>query len=169
MSKTYKNSDDIKRKLREIKKFEIKLRSNNLYSNNLYMQKNINKSSASSRGSSRIELVWNKFFDLKNSFNKDVKYTIDELSLMTKEEFLDIIEEYFYHVYYWYYKERGIADNSLIDIDILTELGLPMDSNYDDVIKAFRDHVKAYHPDNGGDVSKFLKVMESYNKFRADM
>ena len=144
MPKPYKNSDEIKRKLREIKKQEIKIRSDSR------------------------ELVWNKFFNLKGSSNKDAKYTIEELSLMNKDEFSDIIEEYFYHVYYWYYKERGIADNSFLDIDILTELGLPMDSNYDDVIKSFREQVKAYHPDNGGDVGKFLEIMESFNKFRAD-
>jgi hypothetical protein len=157
MTTPYKNRDEIKRKLREIKKLEIKIRSNNLKSHK-----------ASTFHKNGIELVWNRFFYLKDSSDKDVKYTLDMLSLMTKEKFADVIEEYFYHVYYWYYKERGIADNSFIDIDILTELGLPMDSNYDDVIKSFRERVKAYHPDNGGDVGKFLDIMESFNKFRAD-
>lgn len=145
MSKPYKNSDDLKRKLREIKRFELKIRSDNR------------------------DLVWNKFFSLKNSANKDVKYTFDTLSLMTKEELAAIIEEYFYHVYYWYYKERGMVDNSFIDIDILTELGLPIDSDYNDVIRTFREKVKTYHPDNGGDVGKFLAIMESYNKFKAEV
>jgi hypothetical protein len=145
MSKPYKNSDDLKRKLREIKRFELKIRSDNR------------------------DLVWNKFFSLKNSANKDVKYTFDTLSLMNKEELAAIIEEYFYHVYYWYYKERGMVDNSFIDIDILTELGLPIDSDYNDVIRTFREKVKTYHPDNGGDVGKFLAIMESYNKFKAEV
>ena len=145
MSKPYKNSDDLKRKLREIKRFELKIRSDNR------------------------DLVWNKFFSLKNSANKDVKYTFDTLSLMTKEELAAIIEEYFYHVYYWYYKERGMVDNSFIDIDILTELGLPINSDYNDVIRTFREKVKSYHPDNGGDVDKFLAIMESYNKFKAEV
>ena len=145
MSKPYKNIDDLKRKLREIKRFELKIRSDNR------------------------DLVWNKFFSLKNSANKDVKYTFDTLSLMNKEELAAIIEEYFYHVYYWYYKERGMVDNSFIDIDILTELGLPIDSDYNDVIRTFKEKVKTYHPDNGGDVGKFLAIMESYNKFKAEV
>lgn len=48
MSKAYKSIDDLKRKLREIKKFEHKIRSEN-------------------NGSSEPDLVWNKFFDLKNN------------------------------------------------------------------------------------------------------
>ena len=158
MANPYKNVDDIKRKLRELKKLESKIHSYNLQPD---------KKSATYKNSS--DLVWNKFFDLKNSSDKEAKYSIDELSLMTKVEFTGIINEYFYHVYYWFYKERGIADNSLINIDILTELGLPLDSAYEDVLRAFREHVKAYHPDNGGDVTKFLEIMESYNKFRTEI
>lgn len=149
MPGAYKNSDDIKRKLREIKKLELKIRSDNCASHN-------------------IELVWNNFFDLKDKSNTNVRYTIDMLSSMTRDEFADVIKEFFYYVYYRYYKERGIADNSFIDVNILTRLGLPIDSSYEDVIRAFREHVKAYHPDNGGDVGKFLDIMDSYNRFRAD-
>lgn len=167
MPKHYKSSDEIKHKLREIKKIEIKIRSDNNNIHNYNFGKNVHIASASHKR--KRELVWNKFFDLKDSSNKNARYTLKDLSLMTKEEFTDVIEEYFYHVYYWYYKERGIADNSFIDIDILTELGLPMDSSYDDVIRTFREQVKTYHPDNGGDVGKFLEIMESYNKFRADI
>lgn len=149
MPKSYKKSDDIKRKLREIKKFEIKIRSDKSNSHN-------------------NDLVWNKFFHLKSSINKHAKYSLEDLSFMTKDEFAAIIEEYFYHVYYRYYKERGMADDSFIDVDILSNLGLPMDSDYDDVIRSFRDHIKAYHPDNGGDVGKFLEIMDSYNNFRTE-
>ena len=151
MSKDYKSIDDLKRKLREIKKFEHKIRSEN-------------------NGSSEPDLVWNKFFDLKNNPKKDVKYSLDILTLMSKEEFEDAIEEYFYHVFYWYYKERGLADSSFIDIDILTELGLPMDADYGDVIRSFRERVKAYHPDNdGGDAAKFREIMECYSNFKAGL
>lgn len=147
MPGAYKSRDDIKRKLREIKRFELKVRSDNYKSYN-------------------IDLVWDKFFDLKDYSNKNVRYTIDKLSLMTKEEFADVIKEYFYQVYCRFYSERGMADTTFIDIDILNKLGLSMDSGYDDVIKAFREHVKDYHPDNGGDVDKFLEIMDSYNRFR---
>lgn len=170
MSKAYNNIDDIKRKLREIKKYEIKLRSGNptyAYKEGVHMD--IHNSSVKQKNSTGMKLVWNKFFDLKNSTNKVARYTLDEMSLMTKNELIDIIEEYYYYLYFYYYKEKGIADYSLIDVDILTELGLPFDSDYDDVIRSFKNHVKAYHPDNGGDVSKFIKIMESYERFKAGL
>lgn len=167
MTRAYKNIDDLKRKLREIKKFELKIRSEipgAYYSDS---QDYTCRPYSSDNDVSDADLVWGKFFDLKNSSNKNVKYTLNKLLLMTKEEFSEVIEEYFYHVFYRYYKEKGLADSSFIDIDILTELGLPMNAGYDDVIRSFRVRVKAYHPDNGGDSAKFIELMERYNRFRA--
>lgn len=169
MPPNHKRYDEIKRKVRELKKFELRIRTNNFNSHSFNTQitfKEFDKTYI--RDHNKVDLVWNIFFDLKEGSRKNVKYTIEQLYSMTKDEFKDIIEEYFYHVYYRYYKENGLADSSFINIDILTELGLPMDSNYDDVIKGFKEHVKAYHPDNGGDVNKFLEIMESYNNFRIE-
>lgn len=164
-----KRYDEIKRKVRELKKSELRIRTNNFSSHSYDKQGRINEFGTTYVGAhNNPDLVWNKFFDLKEGSEKNIRYTIEQLYNMTKDEFKNIIDEYFYHVYYWYYKESGLADNSLINIDILTELGLPMDSDYDDVIRGFKEHVKAYHPDNGGDVNKFLEIMESYNNFRIE-
>ena len=57
--------DEIKRKLRELKKLEMKIRSTNID-----LQKNSKKSL---REFVNTELIWNKFFDLKNETTKDVK------------------------------------------------------------------------------------------------
>jgi hypothetical protein len=153
--------DEIKRTLRELKKFELRIRSNNFNSNqNLSRVYKINPDN--------MDLVWNKFFDPKEDSVKNVKYTLEQLFLMTKEEFKDIINEYFYHIYYWYYKESGLADNNFVDMDLLTKLGLPIDANHEDIIRCFKELVKSYHPDNGGDVGKFIDIMESYNIFKSE-
>lgn len=157
----HKKCDEIKRKLRELKKFEMKVASNTL---NIYSQAN-----KAYKESQNINLIWNKFFDLKENSSKNVKYTIHQLSLMSKDKLKDIINEYFYHVYYHYYKDSLMSSSSFVDIDLLTQLGLPMNSDLEDVIKSFRELVKKNHPDNGGDVAKFLEIMESYNSFRAEI
>ncbi len=80
---------------------------------------------------------------------------------MTKEEFKDVINEYFYHVYYWCYKESGFIDNYIVDSEILTQLGLPI-TDTSEIKKKFRELAKIYHPDNGGDSDKFNALMEEY-------
>lgn len=147
----YKNNDEIKRKLRGLKKLEMKVRLNSLELN----------SKKSFRNSKNIELVWDKFFDLKGESTKAVKYTINQLSLMTKVEFKDVINDYFYHVYYWCYKESGFIDNYIVDSEILTQLGLPIIET-SEIKKKFRELAKIYHPDNGGDSDKFNTLMKQY-------
>ena len=151
--------DEIKRKLRELKKLEMKLRSSNFD-----LQKN---SKNSLREAENTELVWNKFFDLKNEAGKNVKYSIMELSEMTKDEFKDVITEYFYYVYYSFYKESGLTDFSIIDIEILTQLGFPIYADNIEIKKKFRELAKTYHPDNGGDSAKFIEIMKQYNNLKS--
>lgn len=150
--------DDIKRKLRELKKLEMKIRSTNFD-----LQKNSKKSF---REFENTELVWNKFFDLKNETTKNVKCSIMELSKMTKDEFKDVISEYFYYVFYSSYKESDLSDYSIIDTEILIQLGLPIYADNADIKRRFREFAKTYHPDNGGDSDKFIEMMEKYKNFR---
>jgi len=155
-----KNIEDLKRKLRALKKFEIKIRFGNIPNNMLYNYKPLNNRNANP------DLVWTKFFDLKDSTTSNVKYNIKKLASMTKDEIKNVINEYFYHMFYCYCKENGYTDKTLIDIGLLTSLGLPYDSDYEDVIKKFKELIKTYHPDNGGDSGKFLEIMESYNRLK---
>ncbi|WP_455717462.1 J domain-containing protein [Anaerosporobacter sp.] len=146
--------DEIKRKLRELKKLEMKIRSTNFD-----LQKNNKKSLCKFENT---ELVWNKFFDLKNETTKNVKYSIMELSEMTKDEFKDVISEYFYYVYYSCYKESALSDYSIIDTENLIQLGLPIYADNTEIKRKFRELAKTYHPDNGGDSAKFIEIMEKY-------
>ncbi len=150
--------DEIKRKLRELKKLEMKIRSTNID-----LQKNSKKSS---REFVNTELIWNKFFDLKNETTKDVKYSIIDISKMTKDEFKDVISEYFYYVYFGCYKENELQDYSIIDTEILMQLGLPIYSDNAEIKRKFREFAKTYHPDNGGDSSKFIEIMQKYKDFK---
>lgn len=153
------NCDEIKRKLRELKKLEIKLCPYNLEAQ---------KSSMKSRNEHHAaELVWNKFFDLKDDCSKNVKYAISRLLLMNKEEFKKVINEYLYYVYYHYYIESEITDNTYIDPELFTQLGLPMNSNINDVKRKLRELAKTYHPDNGGDSSKFIEIIEKYKSIKS--
>ena len=155
MPQVYRNNDEIKRKLRELKKLEMKVRLNSLE-----LQINSKKSF---RNSKNIELVWDKFFDLKGESTKVVKYTINQLSLMTKDEFKEVINEYFYHVYYWCYKESGLTDRYIVDSEILIQMGLPI-IDTSEIKKKFRELAKIYHPDNGGDSDTFNALMDEYRK-----
>jgi len=161
MPSCYKNIDDLKRKLRALKKFEMKIRFEN--------RKNIKKGKGNSysySGNDNMELVWNSFFDLKDSAKTNAKYNIKTLSAMTKDEIKNAINEYLCHLFYCFCRENGDSYDLLTDLDLLTALGLPSYSDYEDVIKKFKELIKTYHPDNGGDAEKFLEIMKKYKNFK---
>lgn len=148
MSDNYFNYDEIKRKIRKLKKLEVKIRFGNI----------------SLESSNNACLVWDEFFNLKELSKNNVKYSIDRLATMNKDEFKDVISEYFFIVYYRFYRENGIINVHLYDPYILTQMGLPFDSEIDDVKKRFRELAKKYHPDTGGDNTKFIELMGNYKK-----
>lgn len=144
----------MKRKIRELKKLEIKLREKNNHSNN-DGSKHVNIQNS--------DLIWNKYFNEKS---KESKYNIQELLRMSKEEFKDVITEYFYYLYHSLYQESGLADESYIDIELLTSLGLPIYTDYNELKRKFRELAKKNHPDNGGDRQKFIELMEQFKNIR---
>lgn len=85
---------------------------------------------------------------------------------MTKEEFKDAIDQYFYHVYYWYYKEGGVTDDVITNPDLLIQFGLPIDADIAELKRKFRELAKRYHPDNGGDSDKFMEIIEKYKNLK---
>lgn len=155
MPQIYYNYDEIKRKLRELKKLEIKLREkqSSLWNNRIKSPSNFQNT----------DLIWNKFFSVSS---KDAKYSIIELSKMTKEEFKEVITEYICYVYYSLYNESGFSDNVNLDIETLADLGLPVYADQNEIKRRFRELAKESHPDNGGDSQKFIKLMEQFKKFK---
>lgn len=144
------NADEIKHKLRNFKKQEIKIRFNNV--------------GKSSNIPSNIKLVWDEFFNLKIDNNEKAKYTLNQVVAMTKSEFKELISEFFFHVYYQYYRENGMVNITVYNPQILAHMGLAPDAGYEDIRKRFRELAKKYHPDTGGDSSKFIELMEDYKR-----
>ena len=87
---------------------------------------------------------------------------------MNHEEFKAVIDEYFYEVYYEYYKENGLQDVGLYDLELLERLELPLDSSLETIKSRYRELAKKHHPDTGGDSVKFIELVETYKKLTRD-
>ena len=136
---------DLKRKLRQLKQYENTLRAKNNMGDG-------------------IPLVWDKFFDLRESGKGSALYTLSKLAAMDKDSYKSVIDEFFARVYYEVYVFKGIIDAPIYNPSLLEQLGLPPIAYEKDVKKRFRDLAKKYHPDTGGDSVKFIKLMEVYRE-----
>lgn len=139
-------AEDIKRKLRQLKHFEEKVRFDGIV-------QPVGK------------LVWNRFFDLHDISSGRAKYSLEKLAAMSKEAYKAIIDEYFAYVYYELYKESDAAfPQGQYEPEILAKLGLPHNADAHDIKLKFRELAKKYHPDTGGDAAKFIELMETYRQ-----
>lgn len=157
MSECYISCGEIKRKVRNLKKVELKIRFHveNFSDSNSRLKTQTKRNS--------INLVWDEFFDLHESSSRNVRFPLKELMKLNKEELKDIISEFYYGVYYQFYKDNGMLELSFYDPDILAQLGLPFDADSDAVKKRFRELAKLYHPDAGGDGVKFIELLEQFD------
>ena len=137
------HAEEIKRKIRELKKLELKIR----FGGSL---------------PAGAALVWDTFFDLHEDGVGRARYWIWELCAMDGTEYKNAINEYFFHVYFRYYKENGITDVPLYDPVLLSRLGLAPDADTAAVKRRFRELALRYHPDTGGDGDSFIELMETY-------
>lgn len=136
---------ELKRKLREIKKLETDIRFGN------------NDSPA------KESYVWSRFFSTKPEDDK-VLYPYNRLVNLEKEEFKEVVAEYFSAVYFVYYKENGILPRGLYDPELLQRLHLSADATSGDIKKRFRELVKKCHPDYGGSSRSFIELMDIYRR-----
>lgn len=146
--------EEIKRKIRKLKKLEIKIR----FGNYGFSEQGISDQIR------HVKLVWDEFFDLSDSRKGKAKYSLGGLSSMGRDEFREIISEFFFSVYYRYYKENGFVNMDLYNPNLLAQFGLPYDADRNAIKKRFRELAKKYHPDTGGDSTKFIELMENYRK-----
>lgn len=137
---------DVKKKLRQLKKLEADTRFKGI------------------QLTGKEELVWNKFFSTRSEFDTSVKYPMNYLMIVDKQEIKRIFSEFFYMVYFQYYKENGITMKNIYSSELLGMLGLPPDSTLNDIKRKFRELAKQYHPDCGGDSEKFIEMLEVYHK-----
>ena len=151
------DTDEIKRKIRKLKKAEIKIRFEQpCFAVNRAMQDRLRQSG----------LIWDQFFDLGGSGKrkKPARYTLAELATMGKEDFREVISAFFWQVYYQFYRDNGIMNTHLYDPEVLSQLGLPYNADEQTVKKRFRELAKRFHPDAGGDSDRFNQLMETYRR-----
>ena len=137
--------DELKRKLRQFKKLEVSIRFSSLPQGDR-------------------QLVWREFFSDKGSVDPAPRYPLDRLLGMAVDELTAVFDEYFYRVYYEYYRENGMTHNALYDPRLLSLLGLTAGAGPDEVKRRFRELAKKYHPDHGGDRDQFVELMDTYTR-----
>lgn len=156
MSDCYISSAEIKRKIRNLKKVELKIRFHvENFSESYSRLEMLSKRRA-------IKLVWDDFFDLHENSSRPVRFPLKKLLNSDRDELKNIISEFYYGVFYQFYKDNGILDMSFYDPDILSQLGLPYDADSNAIKKRFRELAKLYHPDTGGDGAKFIELIEQF-------
>ena len=205
-SEVHANYDDLKRRIRKLKKLEIKIRFGDKWTTGCASPPGSRRSGdhwqtrASASGHRQALLVWDDFFDLNETVHipvsklaskpagkpankpaskpsvksgdqpqdqpadKPARYTLKQLATMSKEAYKEVVSEFFWNVYYRYYRENGIMDRYAYDPDILSQLGLPFDADSQTIKKRFRDLAKRYHPDAGGNAAQFIEFMEQFKK-----
>lgn len=139
------DKDMLKRKIRDLKKREIEIRTE-------YGQMPMRP----------FVLVWDAFFNEKG------KYSLDSLSHMDASERKSVFEDYFFSVYIKHYKELGLPISNLFDPQLLQTFGLPQGATMQDVKERFRILAHKYHPDKGGDIDVFRAFLEIYEKLKSD-
>lgn len=136
----------VKRSIRSLKKLECKIRFNTVVP------------------PEGRRLVWDEFFDLHGFASLRAKYPLAVLCGMDKEALKGVADEFFFYVYYRYYRENGIAQAAIYDPELLMRFGLPHDADRAAVKRRFRELAMRYHPDHGGDAKKFTEMMDMYRK-----
>src|SRR5574340_474740 len=135
----------LKHKLRDLKKLEQRIR---------FGDKSVQGK----------ELVWSRFFSTDKPKAAPVKYPLDALLSMDRQKWKEVLEEYYYNVYYQAYRDGGIALSSIYDPTLLAAIGLAPTASVDDVKSRFRELAKKYHPDLGGDHDKMIELLETYRQ-----
>lgn len=138
--------DKLKRKLRELKKVEAKIRFEHVSS------------------MTPKKYVWDEYFSTKSINELTVKYPIWKLLKFDKQALKEVFEEYFYSVYFQKYKDMGLEFDEIQDPSVLSYFGLTPGASVDDIKKKFRELAKKYHPDCGGSGEKMIEVLDAYHR-----
>lgn len=128
--------DSIKRKLRRLKRLEIRLRFAGISPNSKY-------------------LVWTKYFGQK------ALYSLEQLAESHVRR--EAIEDYLFTLYQQYLAEQGLLSPGLDSVKLI-DFGLPPDADPAQVKARFRELAKANHPDLGGSHEKMVELINLYRE-----
>jgi hypothetical protein len=140
---------ELKRKLRNLKRFERRLRVH-------FLQRH-----------AQAPLVWNSFFSTRRlSGAASVKYSLRLLLQADRDERKRIFEEYLYTVFVRHIQEEGIgcSIHAIHDPEVLSFFGLPPYATFADIKHRFRELAHQYHPDKGGNPERMIELLEMYEK-----
>ncbi len=139
---------DVKRKLRNLKKLERRLRCRFLQR---YPQ---------------APLVWNSFFSTWTATAMPVKYSFITLLHAERDERKRMFEEYLFEVLVCHLREEGLGFSlqTVQNPEVLSFFGLPPYAGFADIKRRFRELAHQYHPDKGGDPEKMIELLEMYEK-----
>jgi hypothetical protein len=144
------SADQLKRKLRQLKKLEIAIRFKDRPTTDA------------------PKLIWDVFFSTTAKNDTPVKYPFPQLLTMSREELKAVIEEYFYRLYFQNFQENGLSAADVYDSQLLSLLGLPPYAGMLEIKQRYRELAKRYHPDHGGDSEKFIELVEIYERLKTE-
>ena len=139
-----------KRKLRDLKRLEIQLRF------------------AGDVERAQGRLVWDEFFSTSATQQNSARYDLDTILNMERERFKEVLEEYFYNIYFQIYREQGLSGLNFYDPRLLETLGLPVGATAGEIKSRFRQLAKKYHPDLGGEADQFIELMQVYERLTGE-
>jgi hypothetical protein len=151
------HAKELKQKLRKLKRLELRLRYGMTFD---YVKDN-----ASLIDKQKLPLVWNEFFNLSESTSCTARYSIHALADMDSDELKQVLDAYWFRLYYCIYQEKGIRMIDLQEPELLSYLGLPLDADNNLIRKRFRELCKIYHPDEGGDKDKFIELISMMERY----
>ncbi len=155
------NRDELKRKIRNLKKLERKLRFGN-------RSEQTDGSEIRSEPARLPPLIWDAYFDLHETCTRKVKYPLSLLESMDRDAFRAAIQDYFHHMYRCMAEENGYPEDGLYDPASLEWLGLDYTADSTEIKKRFRALAKKLHPDHGGDNEQFIELLDIYRRLVGD-
>jgi glyoxylase-like metal-dependent hydrolase (beta-lactamase superfamily II) len=138
--------DSLKRKLRELKRLEDKIRFAHI------------------PDTATKKYIWDEFFSTRHEDDLTVKYPISILLKFNNEALKKAFEDYFCSLYFRMYKDMGLNFNVVKDPGFTDYFGLDPGASVEEIKKKFRKLAKKYHPDHGGSNEKMIEVLAAYHR-----
>lgn len=138
--------NELKKKVRQLKKQEIAIRS-------VY-------------GLVPHHLIWHRYFSDKSLVDPSVTYDLQKLLVMDHLYRKEIFEAFFQAVYIQHYKENGFSLANSFDAELLAKLNLHPTATMDDIKSRFRELAQKHHPDKGGNPQIFMDLLAVYEELK---